>query len=387
MTRLTLFAGGVFAVESGFFMVIPPLIPTLVHQVDLSTTEVGVLVAAYPAGVVIGALPSIALVARFGVRATVFAGLGLLFAATLGFAFGTNGLVLDGARFVQGLGGAVAWGGALAWLTGTASEARRGAVIGSAVGAALIGTVFGPAVGALAAETGRTYVFVTLALLLVLLALAAPSSSPEPSPVQGPLRALVKLLRTRQSATGSVALFVVGVAGGTSSSLTPLLVSRLGGGAPAIAAMVAIGYLLAAFLNLAVGPLTDRVGRLGPTLAMLLVAAVLLPWLPQYTSLAPLLVTGVLAGATLSGLWTPTAAMVADGAAPSTGGQAVAVAAMNAFWAGGGAVGPVVMASLAERSGFSAPFVGLGLLCAACAVFAATTYRVTSRKESRWTSD
>ena len=387
MNRLTLFAGGVFAVESGFFMVIPPLIPTLVHDVSLSTTEVGVLVAAYPAGVVIGALPSITLVARFGVRVTAFAGLGLLFAATLGFAFGTNGLVLDGARFVQGLGGAVAWGGALAWLTGTASETRRGAVIGSAVGAALIGTVFGPAVGALAAETGRTYVFAALAVLLVLLALAAPSSSPAPSGVQRPVRAMIRLLRTRQAATGSVALFVVGVAGGTSATLTPLLISRLGGGAAVIAAMVAVGYLLAALLNLAVGPLTDRVGRLGPTLTLLLVAAALVPWLPQYTSLAPLLITGVLAGATLSGLWTPTAAMVADGAASSTGGQAVAVAAMNAFWAGGGAVGPVVMASIAERAGFSVPFIGLGFVCAACALFAVTTYRVTSRKESRWTSD
>ena len=387
MNRLTLFAGGVFAVESGFFMVIPPLIPTLVHDVNLSTTDVGVLVAAYPAGVVLGALPSISLVTRLGVRATVLVGLGLLFAATLGFAFGANGAVLDGARFVQGLGGAVAWGGALAWLTGTTSQARRGAVIGSAVGAALIGTVFGPAVGALAAETGRIYMFIALALLVVGLALAAPSSSPAPSGVQDPLGAMVRLLRTRQTATGSVALFVVGVAGGTSSSLTPLLVSRLGGGAPAIAAMVAAGYLLAALLNLVVGPLTDRVGRLRPTVTLLLVGAVLLPWLPRYPSLAPLLVTGVLAGATLSGLWTPTAAMVADGAAPTTGGQAVAVAAMNAFWAGGGAVGSVVMASLAERSGFSVPFAGLGFLCAACALFAATTYRVTSRKESTWTSD
>ena len=383
--RLTLYAGGVFAVESGFFAVIPPLVPGLVQEAHLTTTEVGVMVAAYPAGVVIGALPSIKLVERLGVRATVFVGLGLLFLATIGFALGRNGLTLDAARFLQGFGGAVAWAGALAWLTGTASGDQRGAVIGSAIGAALIGTVFGPAVGALAADVGRGPAFSGLAAVLVLLAIATPAQAPPPDRSRGSVRALLRLVRTRQAATGTVALFVIGVMGGTTWSLTPLLIARLGGGAVIIAAMVATGYVLAAGLNVIVGPLTDRVGRLGPTVAMLLFAGLLLPWMPAYGALAPLLATSVLASATLSGLWTPTAAMVADGAGPSTGGQAVAVGAMNAFWAGGGAIGPVVMAIIADNAGFQPAYVIGGLLCAACAVFALTTYR-RHPKEAKWTS-
>ena len=385
MTRLTLFAGGVFAVESGFFAVIPPLVPRLARDAHLSTTEVGVLVAAYPAGVVVGAVPSIMLVERWGVRVTVFTGLALLLVATVGFALGSNGLTLDAARFVQGFGGAVAWGGALAWLTGTASEGRRGAVIGSAIGAALIGTVFGPAVGALAAEAGRVPAFGALAVVLVLLGAATPSGAPPADRSRGAVRALLALARNRQAVTGNVALFVIGVMGGTTWSLTPLLIARLGGSAITIAAMVASGYVLAAVLNLVVGPLTDRVGRLRPTVSMLVLAGLLLPWMPDYTALAPLLATSVLASATLSGLWTPTAAMVADGAGPSTGGQAVAVGAMNAFWAGGGAIGPVVMASIADRAGFQPTFVIGGILCAACAVFALTTYR-RKPEEARWTS-
>ena len=385
MTRLTLFAGGVFAVESGFFAVIPPLVPRLARDAHLSTTEVGVLVAAYPAGVVVGAVPSIMLVERWGVRVTVFAGLTLLLVATVGFALGSDGLTLDAARFVQGFGGAVAWGGALAWLTGTASEGRRGAVIGSAIGAALIGTVFGPAVGALAAEAGRVPAFGALAVVLVLLGAATPTGAPPADRSRGAVRALLALARNRQAVTGNVALFVIGVMGGTTWSLTPLLIARLGGGAITIAAMVASGYVLAAVLNVVVGPLTDRVGRLRPTVSMLVFAGLLLPWMPDYTALAPLLATSVLASATLSGLWTPTAAMVADGAGPSTGGQAVAVGAMNAFWAGGGAIGPVVMASIADHAGFQPPFVIGGILCAACAVFALTTYR-QKPEEAKWTS-
>jgi len=383
--RLMFFGGAVFAVESGFFAVVPPLIPRLAQDLHLSTTEIGVMVAAYPAGVLIGALPSIALVDRVGVRLTAFAGLGLLVIATLGFGFGANGLVLDGARFVQGFGGAVAWAGALAWLTSTTSEMRRGAVIGGAVGAALLGTVFGPLVGALAANAGRGPVFTGLAVVLAALALAAPAVAPASDRARGSARALLRLLRNRQAITGNGVLFVIGVAGGTAFSLTPLLVAHLGGTAVTIAWMVAVGYLIAALLNVLIGRLTDRVGRLVPTVCLLAAAGALLPLLPLYSNLVPLVITSVAAGAVLSSLWTPTAAMVADAAEPGTSGHAIAVAAMNAAWAAGGAVGPVVMAAIAENSGFVAPFAAVGGLTAATAVAAAATYR-RRRVEDTWTS-
>ncbi|HET7340302.1 MAG TPA: MFS transporter [Methylomirabilota bacterium] len=383
--RLTLFGGGVFAVESGFFAVVPPLVPRLAQELHLTTTELGILVAAYPAGVVAGAIPSIALVYRAGVRVTAFIGLGLLIAATLGFGLASTGVVIDAARFVQGFGGAVAWAGALAWLTGTTSELRRGAVIGAAVGAALFGTVFGPLVGALAADVGRGPVFGALAVVLALLAVLAPAVAPAAEPVRGSVRALIGLLRNRQAALGNGALFVVGVAGGTAWTLTPLLVSRLGGTAVTIAWMVGVGYLIAAVLNVFTGRLSDRVGRLLPTVVLFAISAVTLPLLPIYGSLAPLVVTSVVTGAVLSGLWTPTAAMVADAAAPGPSAQAIGVAAMNAAWAAGGATGPVVMASIAENAGFVTPFVSAGALCALTAVTAVATYR-RRRVEDTWTS-
>lgn len=383
--RLTLFGGGVFAVESGFFAVVPPLVPRLAQDLHLTTTELGILVAAYPAGVVAGAVPSIALVDRAGVRLTAFIGLGLLIAATLGFGLAPTGVVIDAARFVQGFGGAVAWAGALAWLTGTTSELRRGAVIGAAVGAALFGTVFGPLVGALAASVGRAPVFGALAVVLAGLALLAPAVAPPSEPVRGSVRALIALVRNRQAALGNWALFVIGVAGGTAWTLTPLLVTRLGGTAVTIAWMVGVGYLLAAVVNVFMGRWSDRVGRLLPTVVLLAVAAVALPLLPLYGSLAALIVTSVIGGTVLSGLWTPTAAMVADAAAPGPSAQAIGVAAMNAAWAAGGAVGPVVMAAIAENSGFVAPFAAAGALCALTAVAAIATYR-RRRVEDRWTS-
>ena len=94
----------------------------------MTTTEVGVLVAAYPAGVMVAAIPAIALVNRRGVRATTTIGLGLLTLATFAFAWSSTPLVLDTARLVQGIGGAVAWAGALSWLITQASPNRRATV-------------------------------------------------------------------------------------------------------------------------------------------------------------------------------------------------------------------------------------------------------------------
>jgi DHA1 family chloramphenicol resistance protein-like MFS transporter len=387
---LILFAGAVFAVESGFYAVIPPLIPQLVTDVHLTTTEVGAMVSAYPAGVLIGAIPSIAMVDRFGVRTTTFAGFGMLIAATLGFAWGSSGWMLDLARLVQGFGGAVAWAGVLAWLTSTTSPSKRGAVIGAAVGAALIGMVLGPPLGAVAAHVGRGLVFSGLAVLLAALSIAGPAGAPGSTRARGSTRALIRLLRNRRAAVGNGVLCVIGVVGGCTWSLTPLLVNRLQGGSAVIAWILSLGFLFAAALNVAVGRVSDRLGRLAPTVAGLLVATPLIGVLPLYQSLPLLVGTSVIASTCLAGLWTPTAAMIADAADPGTASQAVGVASMNAAWAAGGAVGAVLMAGLADRAGFVLPFMLSAGLLGASAVAAVFLYgrvaRTAMRGESTWTS-
>jgi MFS family permease len=372
--RLALFVAAVFAAESAFYSVVPPLVPRLVHDAHLTTTEVGFLVAAYPAGVLLAAIPSIALVGRRGVRFATIAGLGVLVAATLGFGWGGNALLLDGARFVQGVGGAIAWAGALAWLTSTTPAARKGTVIGGAVGAALIGMVIGPAIGATASEVGRGPVFSAMAVILVLLAVAGPRSAPASARGLGSVRALVQLLRSRRAAIGNGLLLVIGIVGGTLWSLMPLLVAQRRGGAGVIAAILAVSYLLAAALNIGLGRASDRFGRLGPTLTGLVMAAVLLPFIPSIQPLLLLAVVSVGAQSVVAALWTPTAAMVSDGAEAGASGQAVGVAALNAAWAAGGAAGPVLAAWLAQADGFNLPFILAGGLCAASAAVLLFTY-------------
>jgi MFS family permease len=343
-------------------------VPQLVRDVHLTTTEVGILVAAYPAGVLLAAIPSMALVDRRGVRVATVVGIAVLIASTLGFGWGTSPLLLDASRFVQGVGGAVAWAGALAWLTSTTPSARRGSVIGGAVGAALIGMVVGPSIGAVASQVGRGPVFSALAIVLALLLLAAPPSAPAAAPGRGSVQALFKLLRSRRAALGNGLLLVIGVVGGTLWSLVPLLVAHRNGGAGVIAAILGVSYLLAAMLNVYLGRISDRFGRLLPTLVGLAIAAALLPVIPFLGPLNALFIVSVAAQSMISALWTPTAAMVSDGAEGTPAGQAVGVATMNAAWAAGGATGPVLAAWLADAAGFPLPFALAGGLCAASAV-------------------
>lgn len=380
--RLVVFVGAVFAAESAFFAVVPPLVPQLVRNLHLTTTEVGILVAAYPAGVLLAAIPSMALVDRRGVRVATVVGIGVLIASTLGFGWGTSAALLDASRFVQGVGGAIAWAGALAWLTSTTPSARRGSVIGGAVGAALIGMVVGPSIGALASQVGRGPVFSALAIVLLLLLLAGPSSAPAAMPQRGSVQALIRLLRSRRAAIGNGLLLVIGIVGGTLWSLVPLLVAHRSGGAGVIAAILAVSYLLAASMNVFLGHVSDRFGRLLPTLIGLAIAAALLPVIPFVGPLYALFIVSVAAQSVVSALWTPTAAMVSDGAEGTATGQAVGVATMNAAWAAGGASGPVLAAWLAEAAGFPLPFAVAGGLCAASAVVVLVAYRRGGQPET-----
>ena len=112
-----------------------------------------------PAGTLLGALPAGWLAGRIGAKPTMLLGLGLLFGSSLTFGVADDIVVLDSARFVQGLGGACTWAGGLAWLIGLTPRERRGELIGSALGAAIIGVLLGPVLGGAATETSPELVF------------------------------------------------------------------------------------------------------------------------------------------------------------------------------------------------------------------------------------
>ena len=177
MRALLLLASIVVLVDTSFYAAITPLLPDLTEEFGLSKSGAGILAAAYPIGTFVGGLPGGYMAARVGVKPTVLLGLALMTVASVGFAFAHTVLLLDLARFVQGVGGAASWAGAMAWIAGAAPKDQRGQMIGTAMGAAIAGALFGPVIGVAADLTSYELVFCTVGVVgvgLMIWTLATP---------------------------------------------------------------------------------------------------------------------------------------------------------------------------------------------------------------------
>src|SRR3954454_18798303 len=177
MRRLLIIGSAVVFLDVVFYAAITPLLPGYVEDLGLSKTSAGVLSAAYAGGTLVASLPAGVMAGRPRPRRTLIAGLLLLGAASFAFGFGKHIVLLDLARFVQGVAGALAWAGAITWLMVTAPESRRGTVIGDVLAIAIAGALLGPAVGALAHAVGTKPVFssvLVVAMVLAILALRLP---------------------------------------------------------------------------------------------------------------------------------------------------------------------------------------------------------------------
>jgi len=368
MRRLLLLASAVVFVDTVFYSAITPLLPTYVEQLDITKTQAGVLAAAYPAGTFLGALPGGWLAARAGVRPTTLVGLAIMGVTSVAFAFAESLVVLDAARFVQGVAGALTWAGALGWLIGEAPRERRGELIGSAMGVAIVGSLFGPVLGALAAELGPELVFSSVGVVaVVLMAFAARTPARRPSPPPR-LAALVETLRDRSVQLGIWLMIIPGLMFGTLNVLGPLRLDALGASAVAIAGCYLVASALEAVVAPVAGRVSDRRGRRAPAIAGLASSAVvmvLLPWPDVAWQLGVLI---VLAAPAIGILWSPAIATMSDGAERHGIEQAIAFAFVNVAWALGQTAGAAGSARLADATSDRVPFLVLAAIGALTAL-------------------
>lgn len=356
MRRLFILVAAVILVDTMFYAAITPLLPQYSADLGLSKTAAGVLSASYAAGTLLGTFAAVWVAARLGVRTAVLSGLALMSVSGLVFAFAESVVVLDIARFAQGVGGACSWVGAFSWLVSASLPDRRGEIIGSALAAAVFGILLGPVLGGVATVIGPEPVFSSAAVLGAgLAALTWRTPAPEPTSFPG-WRRLGRAARVPAIAAGFWLVMLPSLFSGIINVLAPLRLDALGASGVLIGAVFLISALLEGIASPFFGRVADRRGRLWPIRIGLASAALAALVLPVPHVVVVLGVAVVVAELTLGLCWTPAMAMLSDAAERIDVGQWFAFGLVNLAWAGGQVAGSSGGGSLADATADAVPF-------------------------------
>ena len=362
--------------EAVLYSAVTPILPHYEHIFGASKPAIGVLAAAYPAGMIPGSLLGGWIATRTGVRRTTVVGLLLFTGATVAFGFGSDIESLDGLRFIQGIACGCIWGGGLAWVIAISPRERRGEMLGSVFASVIVGTVIGPVLGTVAVASGTAVVFTCVgAVALALTAWTLQHPEP-PRAALGVGTRLRTLARDRRIVLGLWVILLEACVVGATGTLLPLRLSRFGASNVAIGITFVFASVLAMVVNPWVGRLLDRRGVVLPLTTGLGLTAVVLLLLPIPQSALALAALTVLAlGGPLTGCGLPAISIMTE--AIERAGAALAFGSMlfNLAWASGETVGAPAAASVSRATSDAVPLVALAALLLATLAVAWTWRR------------
>lgn len=378
MPRLLLLASAMIFFDVAFFAAIAPLLPQYVDELGLSKAAAGILSASYAAGTLVGSLPAGFVASRAGPRRTVIGGLLLLGCSSLAFGFAEQIVLLDGARFIQGIAGALIWSGALTWLIAAAPDERRGSMVGTALGTAVAGALLGPALGAIAGSIGTQPVFSSVLVITIALAFAASRMEETNPPARQSLREVVATLLSRPLLESAAFVAVPSVMFGAIEVLVPLRIAGLGGGHSLIAAGFIAGAGLEAMLAPVAGRLSDRVGRRLPYVVGLSICALAMVAIALVTTLGTVLAGLILTSLGAGLCFAPALTLISDVAEASGLHQGFAAGVSNMAWAAGQVIGGIGGGVVASLTGYAAPSLVIAALLALTVFYAFRTMQTSA---------
>ncbi len=358
--RLLALTTALMFLELVFFTVLSPLLPELKHELALSTSQAGVLVAMYAVGCAVGAIPALLVVVRLGVRSTALLSLATFAAMSVVFGLAHGYEALLAARFVQGLAGATCWTAAMLWLLEVAPLDRRGELLGIAFGVSEAGAIAGPAAGGVAAAAGRGATFAAIAALCALLALITARFSGPPPPREKRL-GLGPALASRPIRKVMWITLLPAIVLAAISVLAPLQQHALGAGSGEIAATFGVAAILGIAIRPFYGRWSDRQGPARPVRLGLLACApvvLALPWVHARLGAAALVVVALIL---IGVLWAPVMVMLSDECTAEGIGQLVVVALMDLTWPPGNIVGSAGGGAIAQAAGQRVAYAAMAL--------------------------
>jgi MFS family permease len=368
--------------ESALYSAVTPVLPHYAHSLHASKPAVGLLAAAYSAGLIPGSLLGGWLAARAGVRRTTLAGLVAFAAAVAAFGFGTDLVALDALRVVQGVACGLIWGGALTWVIAVSPRERRGAVLGSVIGAAIFGTLLGPLLGTLAVAAGTRVVFSVVGAISLGLAAWVREHREPARPEARPRMQIAALVRSGGLGLGVWLITLEAIAIGATNTLIPLRLAGFGASSVAIGATFVLASAVSAALAPWVGRVTDRRGARLPIGVGLVTSAGLLALLSLPHSALLLAGLSVIAlGGPLTAYMIPAVSIMTESTERAGIALVMATTLVNLAYATGETIGAPVAASLAQATSDAVPILLISslMLLTLRPVIAARVGRTSSR--------
>lgn len=293
------------SLDTMLYGIIVPVVPYYADRLGASPGELGIIFAAYAAGLLLAGIPMGMACDRYGYKPVLLPGMIGLTLSTVLFAFSDSVFMLSAGRLLQGISSAATWSAGLALVASLYPAQMRGQKMGLVMTSTGLGTITGPVLGGMLYQYAgyfSPFLFTAVAGAgLSVLLWRCPLPENKTTPEEGQKTEL-KMLRNR-NIFWSVAVTVAGSFGyGMLEPLLPVDLNHRFGLTSAGTGLL-FGALSMAFTlcQPVFGYLSDRLGRKPLVTGGLLATAITAPWLGQAPTLEAeallLVLYGIVSGA------------------------------------------------------------------------------------------